>query len=255
MEDKYDLEAKFYDIIWGKYDYDTDVKFLNTLFKKYRCKNVVDVGCGTGNHALRLNKMGYRVTGVDISPAMLRKAKSKAGTSKIRFLQADMKSLERVFPKKEKFDAAICLGSVSFHLLTDSDVKKFLKGLHKLLRNDGLFVCNVRNARKINEAYLNKLIFEHKVTEGKLQLLILAYNTRDTKDPNMIIWRPIFFVNSNGEIDFQMREHKLKWFFFSTWKKLLAECGFKLIASHSGPSKTKFNEKEHETMWLVAKTT
>jgi hypothetical protein len=32
MKDEYGLEAKFYDRIWGRYDYDADVKFLGELF-------------------------------------------------------------------------------------------------------------------------------------------------------------------------------------------------------------------------------
>jgi len=254
MEDEYDFEAKFYDVIWGKHDYDADVKFLGKLLKENHCKSILDVGCGTGNHALRLDKKGYDVTGIDVSPAMLEKPKLKARGSDIRFLQANMKDLKREFPKKEKFDAAICLGSVSFHLLTDDDVKRYLKGLHMLLRKGGLLVCNVRNARKINDAYLNKLNFERMEIEDKLQVLVLEYNARDKKDPNTIVWRPIFLVNDKGKIDFQMREHKLKWFLFSTWKKLLTSCGFKLTASYSGPTETRFNESEHENLWLVANT-
>jgi len=36
MEDEFSLEAKLYDKIWGKYDYDSDAKFLNALFKEHR---------------------------------------------------------------------------------------------------------------------------------------------------------------------------------------------------------------------------
>ena len=108
MKDEYGLEARFYDRIWGKYDYDTDVRFLDELFKEHRCKNVVDIGCGTGNHSVRLSKLGYEVTGVDISPAMLKRARSKV--RKMRFILGDMKELRAIIPKA-RFDAAISLGS------------------------------------------------------------------------------------------------------------------------------------------------
>ena len=55
MIGEYAFEAKLYDRIWGKYDYDIDVRFLDKLFKKYRCRRVLDIGCGTGNHAVRLD--------------------------------------------------------------------------------------------------------------------------------------------------------------------------------------------------------
>ncbi len=77
MKDVFSLEAKLYDKIWGRYDYDSDVEFLDVLFKDYRCKRVIDIGCGTGGHALRLSGRGYDVTGVDLSPAMLKIARGK----------------------------------------------------------------------------------------------------------------------------------------------------------------------------------
>jgi len=77
MKDEFSLEAKIYDKIWGKYDYAADVKFLDGLFKEHNCQKIIDIGCETGNHALRLCKMGYDVTGVDISPTMLKMAKRR----------------------------------------------------------------------------------------------------------------------------------------------------------------------------------
>jgi ubiquinone/menaquinone biosynthesis C-methylase UbiE len=119
MKDEFSLEARFYDKIWGRYDYDADVKFLASLFRKYHCRSVIDIGCGTGNHALRLSKLGYQVTGVDVSPTMLKIAKTKDKEAKIRFIQGDMKKLEKVIPKSQRFDAAICLGQVFSHLMTE----------------------------------------------------------------------------------------------------------------------------------------
>jgi len=165
MKDEFSLEARFYDKIWGKHDYDADAKFLACLFRKYRCRSVIDIGCGTGNHALRLSKLGYQVTGVDVSPTMLKIAKKKDKEGKIRFIRGDMEKLEKVVPKSQRFDAAICLGQVFYHLMTDKDVQAFLNGLHKIVKRNGLFVFSARNAKKINEEYLNKLRLDHMINE------------------------------------------------------------------------------------------
>lgn len=133
MKDKFSLEAKFYDKIWGKYDYDADVKFLDDLFKEHGCRSVIDIGCGTGNHALRLSKLGYEVTGVDVSLTMLKIATEKDKEAKISFIQGDMKKLEKVITEGHKFDAAICLGQTFYHLITNRDIQAFLNGLHEIL--------------------------------------------------------------------------------------------------------------------------
>jgi ubiquinone/menaquinone biosynthesis C-methylase UbiE len=251
MQDEFSLEARFYDKIWGRYDYDGDVKFLAGFFRKYHCRSVIDIGCGTGNHALRLSKMGYQVTGVDVSPTMLKIAKTKDKEAKIKFIRGDVKKLEKVISKGQRFDAAICLGQVFSHLMTNKDIQAFLNRLHKILKKNGLFVFSARNAKKINEEYLNKLRLDHMVNEEKLQLLMLAYNIRDLQDPNIIVWNPIYLMKENNKVDLQIREHKLRWFEFSTLKKMITKNGFKIVTIYSGPIKEKFEEDEHADMWFV----
>ena len=251
MKDEFSLEARFYDKIWGKRDYDADVKFLADFFRKYHCRSVIDIGCGTGNHALRVSKMDYQVTGVDVSSTMLEIAKAKDKEAKIKFIKGDMKKLEKVVPKGQRFDAAICLGQVFSHLMTNKDVQALLNELHKILKQNGLFVFSARNAKKINEECLNKLRLDHMINEEKLQLLVLTYNTRDLQDSNIIVWNPIYLIKQNSKVDLQIKEHKLRWFEFSTLKKIITEKGFKIVAIYSGPMKEKFKEEEHTDMWFV----
>ena len=251
MKDEFSLEAEFYDKIWGRYDYDADVKFLEGLFRDYGCESVVDIGCGTGNHAIRLSRSGFKVTGLDISSAMLKIAKEKGREAKIRFIRADMRKLENVIPKGQKFDAAICLGTTFSHLITNRDVQAFLIGLHKMLRKNGLFIFNARNARKIDEERLNKLILDHMIIREKLQLLLLFYNTRHTGNRNVIVWRPIYLIKKSGKVDLQIREHKLRWFQFSRLKRMSIENGFEVAATYSRPTKEEFKEDKHTEMWFV----
>jgi ubiquinone/menaquinone biosynthesis C-methylase UbiE len=254
MEDEFNLEAKFCDKIWGKYDYDADVKFLDDLFKEHDYRSVIDVGCGTGNHAIRLSRLGYEVTGVDISPTMLKIAKEKDKEAKISFIQADIKELEGMIPKGQKFDAAICPRQTFSHLITNRDVQAFLNGLHKILKRNGLFIFNARNARIISEDYLNRLLLDHMIMEEKLQLLLLFYNTRHPRNRNVIIWRPIYLMKESDKVDLQMREHKLRWFDFSRLKKMLIENGFKVTAIYSETTKEEFKEDKHTEMWFVTIT-
>ena len=135
--------------------------------------------------------------------------------------------------------------------MTDKDVQTFLNRLHKILKQNGLFVFSARNVKKVNEEYLNKLRLDHMVNEEKLQLLILAYNRRDSQNPNIIVWNPIYLIKENNKVDLQIREHKLRWFEFSTLKRIITENGLEIIATYSGPTKEKFKEDEHSDMWFV----
>src|ERR1043165_610773 len=51
---------------------------------------VLDVGCGTGRHAVRLAGKGAGVTGVDFSSGMLGKGRAKPGAERIRFVEQDL---------------------------------------------------------------------------------------------------------------------------------------------------------------------
>lgn len=254
MKDEFSLEAEVYDRAWAKNGYEDDVKFLDEFFRKHRCRRVLDVGCGTGNHALRLAKLGYEVTGVDVSAEMIAQAKRKDRRGKVTFLVGDMKRIDKVVPANARFDAAICLGNAFQHLTTDRYVCAFLNRLSKMLRTGSLFVFSARNVRKISEDHLNRLQLDHMLTENNLQLLVLAYNTRDTRNPNVVVWRPIFLMNKNGKVDMQIREHKLRWFEPSELKRLLTRNHFEVLKQYSGPDKKVFDENEHATMWLITQT-
>lgn len=80
---------------------------------------ILDIGCGTGRHAVELAKRGYQVTGVDISSGMLAEAKKaarKAGVN-VEWVHADATK----FTSTELFDAAICLCEGAFCLLGEGD--------------------------------------------------------------------------------------------------------------------------------------
>src|SRR5262245_17901578 len=54
---------------------------VHALLGDVRGLDVVDLGCGTGRHTLWLANAGARVTAVDFSPEMLRRARAKLAVS------------------------------------------------------------------------------------------------------------------------------------------------------------------------------
>ncbi len=44
---------------------------------------ILDIGCGTGRHAIELTRRGYNVTGVDLSESQLFRARQKARAAKL----------------------------------------------------------------------------------------------------------------------------------------------------------------------------
>lgn len=73
---------------------------------------VLDLGCGTGRHALWLAAAGAKVTALDFSEGMLAEARSKPGAEAVRFIDHD---LHRPLPFAADFDLVVS-GLVLEHL-------------------------------------------------------------------------------------------------------------------------------------------
>lgn len=63
---------------------------VNELMGDVRGLQVLDLGCGTGRHSLRLAAAGAHVTAVDFSDGMVARAAAKPGWERIRFVAHDL---------------------------------------------------------------------------------------------------------------------------------------------------------------------
>lgn len=93
--------------------------------------DLLDLGCGTGEHARFLQALGHRVTGVDASPAQLAAAREAAPAGgdlpPLRFVEGDLAALADLVPPG--FGGALCVGNTLPHLATAAALDRFLAGL------------------------------------------------------------------------------------------------------------------------------
>lgn len=122
-----------------------EVDFLEKEFNHDKTKSILDIGCGTGRHAIELAKRGYTVTGIDLSAAQLARAGQKATEAGVRvnFLQLNACSLSF----KNEFDFAIMLCEGGFSLQeTDTLNFQILGGAERALRSPGKLIFSTLNA-------------------------------------------------------------------------------------------------------------
>lgn len=136
--------ASAYDALYQDKDYELECDLLEKLFRAHEdkagTKRVLDLGCGTGNHALPLAKRGYEVVGIDLSPAMLAAAKAKSPTnSSARFELGDVSDLQL----DEQFDVAIMMFAVLGYQHSNADVHAALSSARRHLRPGGLLIFDV----------------------------------------------------------------------------------------------------------------
>ncbi|HEY2576900.1 MAG TPA: aminotransferase class I/II-fold pyridoxal phosphate-dependent enzyme [Streptosporangiaceae bacterium] len=112
---------------------------------------VLDLGCGTGRHAVALARRGFRVTGVDASAYALRRAAQAAAGAGVRLElhQADL--LGSSAWGVPSADAAICVQAFGWG--SDTDQLRMLRTVRRLLPGDGLFVLDHSSILAITRMY------------------------------------------------------------------------------------------------------
>lgn len=118
--------------------------FIETEINYNKKLKIIDIGCGTGRHAIELSKRDYSVTGIDLSESLLKKAREKAKQNglQIDFLHHDARNL----PFENQFDLAIMMCEGGFPLMeTDEMNFEILKNVSKSLKNKAKFIFTTLN--------------------------------------------------------------------------------------------------------------
>jgi len=106
---------------------------------------ILDLGCGTGRHAIELAKRGYGVTGIDLSGSQLKRAREKAGEADVQvdFIQGDARKISY----KGTFDLIIMLCEGGFPLMETDDMNyQILKKAERAIKTNGKYIFTTLNA-------------------------------------------------------------------------------------------------------------
>lgn len=163
-------KPKLYDDIFGFRDYAQEVSFLSNLLSLHGPENPIgaagevrralDLGCGTGRHAVLLSRAGFAVTGLDSSAPMLEYAARVAAeefepttsspSAGVEWVQGDMTAF--VLPRR-RFDlVTIMLGTLS-HLHANEDVIACLQCVRAHLNDGGLAVIELSHPEHLFNLY------------------------------------------------------------------------------------------------------
>lgn len=134
--DGYDLWAEVYDGD-GNPLVLLEEPHVERLLGDVRGRSVLDVGCGTGRHAVRVAQAGGRVTAVDFSHGMLAKARAKPGASAVTFVEHDV---SRRLPFEDGAFERVLSCLMLDHVF---DLPAFFSELRRLVRPDGFVVASV----------------------------------------------------------------------------------------------------------------
>lgn len=250
MTDNYFALSKVYDALNADLDYTAWARYIDGKIKS--CSDidvslVLDLCCGTGTMTLELDKLGYDMTGIDLSPDMLDIARQKAAdagrSENILFLCQDMCAFELYGTVQA---VVSCLDSLN-HLDSKSDLKKVFDLVHNYLEPGGLFMFDLNSPYKFKNIYgTNAYVLED---EG----VYCGWQNIYDKDSRICdFYTSVFTENADGtysRVDDYEREYC---FTQKEVEKLLAKCGFELVAVDGDVDGSPV-EKDTERLYFTAK--
>lgn len=217
--------ARAYDSVYRDKDYGGECAFLVDAFEQLtpiRVSRVVDLGCGTGGHALVLAQRGYQVTAVDRSEAMLSEARRKARRLRlpVTWVRADIRALNL----DEKFDAAIMMFGVLSYQVEERDVLATLRSARRCLLPDGLLAFDVwYGPGVLAEGPSDR---RSTFTLDGTPMERLACGTLESGSPTCRV--EIVVRTLAGDIE-RREEHRMRYFFRDGLESQAAQAGFRLL--------------------------
>ncbi len=135
------LYAEFYDLLYQDKDYENELRYVSGLLDQHvpQIHSILEIGCGTGKHALSFAQQGISVLGIDRSIEMLAQAERRASSCSsqikklLRFAHTDLESLQ----VEEKFDSVISLFHVFSYCASDHSIDCFFKAANRHLPPGG----------------------------------------------------------------------------------------------------------------------
>jgi 2-polyprenyl-3-methyl-5-hydroxy-6-metoxy-1,4-benzoquinol methylase len=121
-----------------------EVDFIEKEIQYNKVVRILDVGCGTGRHAIELAKRGYNVTGIDLSADQLTRAKEKAQQAgvKVYFYEQDARTISYT----GNFDLVIMICEGAFPLMeTDEMNFEILTNATRALKDGGKLIMTTLN--------------------------------------------------------------------------------------------------------------
>jgi SAM-dependent methyltransferase len=234
------FEAQYadqYDQLYSAKNYGEECDLVEAAIARHahsRPSSILDVGCGTGGHALELARRGFRLTGVDLSDHMLQHARAKSAALPIGQRPAWLQGDARTFAASGPFDMAIMMFAVIGYLTRNEDALQGLRNIRRHLQPGALFACDfwygpsVLSDRPTDRVKLLTTPAGQVIRTTQTRLDILTH----TAEVSFMLWS-----TAGDRIVSETREtHTMRYFFPQEFALLLSQSGFSMLSISAFPS-------------------
>jgi SAM-dependent methyltransferase len=241
--------AGAYDLLYRDKDYAGECDLIEHLFQRYdkgAVSHVLDLGCGTGNHAFLLASRGYNVVGVERSEHMIALAERRLSQSPNgatpRFERGDIRQIDL----GRRFDAALILFAVLGYQLENRDVLSTLKAARRHLRRDALLIFDVWYGPAV--LHMKPSTRVQLIPAGETRILRVGSGRLDIATHTCTVRYQLWtFVGERVSNEIE-ESHQMRYFFPRELDLFLETSGFCPVRLGAFPD---FDREPNETTWNV----
>jgi len=228
----YDQYAQYYDILYQDKNYVKETDFVDTLIKKHQGKqsnSLLDLGCGSGEHAYLFAEKGYNVLGIDRSEPMIDLAASQYPASeKLSFKVRDITN----YTPEQPFDTAVALFNVIGYLSTNDNLNATFSNVAKSLNTGGLFIFDFWYGPAILHKQPQTQIKRLETDYTSITRISEPHLFHEENRVNLFI-ELIVEDRLSNRTQYIHEEHPIRYFFMPEIEYFAKKHGFDLIDSHA----------------------
>jgi SAM-dependent methyltransferase len=231
------FDTPYYHILYKDRDYSEAQGFMDNLTNYLNLPEggkILDLACGKGRHSVYLNKLGYNVTGVDLSEQSIKHAEQFTNDT----LKFDVHDMSKPYP--DTFDAVFNLFT-SFGYFEDENCNlETIKSIKAELNEFGFGVIDFMNVNYIIENLVEENV---KTVEG-----IGFHQKRSVVDGYIV--KDISFNVDGEHYEFQER---VKAFTLEDFQSLFEKAGVYLLDVFGDYKLRPYHSKTSERLIMIFK--
>jgi SAM-dependent methyltransferase len=244
-----DLAEHYFEIENHNRDIRKDILFLKSYIPVGKRAEILDLGCGSGEHLSLLARDGYRCVGIDSSEEMLAVARIRNGEN-VTYMRKSVTE----FDYFEEFDILFSFFGSLDYLITDAEIDAMMWNSWRALRPEGVLIVEIWNSYPIIAIGKKELGPVSTTKSGNLTIDRERGFALVETDPSTIVDVNYRYHLHDG-MNLRMIEdtHRMRAFSLDEMKLFIAKNGFRLKTFYSNTSREGFSEVSNRIVLVIEK--